>query len=163
MGHRVEGFVARLDVLTTLATGMNAAHVIGLSQGFGLLLNTDEFFDALSPKPSAEPGEASNYPEFWKFSEGLSEFARRASLLIPIAYFETDYFGGAGSQAAAAWDKGTLAVPPRKAESVPVTPAFPINSALRYLGVRKGSEYDEFEAAGLHQHRSNESWIDPKR
>jgi hypothetical protein len=91
---------------------------------------------------------------FWKLSGPLRQVIASASHHGPVAYVETDYFGGAGGQAAAVWRGGTIWMERRSDGSGP------INEALRLLGVRPTPGEDEFDTLGLGRHRSNEDWLD---
>jgi hypothetical protein len=114
---------------------------------------------------------------FRSLTNAVAVFARELSLNGPVAYVETEYFGGNGDQGAAAWDQGRLIYGPRRS-------SFPgaINQALATLGVRKpspqGSEEtpwltklwrrafqtarrafrDEFAAVGLGRRRQTDEW-----
>jgi hypothetical protein len=69
-------------------------------------------------------------------------------------YFETEYFGGTGSQGAAVFRAGEVAYGPKAAVSGP------INEALALLGVRTPSVgTDAFEAVGLGRHRRTDDWL----
>lgn len=101
--------------------------------------------------------EASGISEgsFRKLTRGAEEWLETASLAGPIAYIETDYFGGVGTQAAAVWDWGRLRWGPQTGDIGPV------NEALHSLGVpRVGAGHDAFERVGLQLHRSNDRWRD---
>lgn len=68
------------------------------------------------------------------------------------ALIETDYFGGAGDQVAAVYDKGEE--PPRFASERSRVGA--INEALRAIGVTARKRSDEFETLGLDRYRDFE-------
>ena len=73
------------------------------------------------------------------------------SRLAPEPFFavmETDYFGGAGDQAAVVY-KGAQTVMPRYEGETG-----PINNALKLLGVRRSRSQDEFDTVGLGRFRS---------
>lgn len=93
-------------------------------------------------------------------SSGDMAFAARASEAGPLAFLETSYFGGGGHQAAVLWTSGLLALGPMvmKASDQERRPArlWPINAALRSLGVVPEEGEDEFQAMGLGFYRSNE-------
>jgi len=64
-----------------------------------------------------------------------------------FAVIQTNYFGGRGSQSAAAYC-GTAEL------MAPETGSFgPINKALRHLGVQAAGDKDEFDTVGLSDHR----------
>lgn len=91
---------------------------------------------------------------FAYMSAALAELLADQSRYGPVAYIETDYFGGVGEQAAAAWDSRRLTVPPQRAKYGP------INAALTALGASAGSSYDAFEAVGLTHCRQMDAWND---
>ena len=71
-----------------------------------------------------------------------------------LAYIETNYFGGAGSQAAAVLSGDRILM--RAAIPVTRNPAQkddPINAALRMLGVQTTAGEDEFDTLGLRRFR----------
>ena len=88
-------------------------------------------------------------------------FAAACSVKAPLAYLETEYFGGRGRQSAALWRGGRLAIPPATVDSADGTDQraltlWPINVVLRALGVAAGASVDEFSAFALDGFRSNE-------
>jgi hypothetical protein len=68
-----------------------------------------------------------------------------------IAYIEAEFFGGAGTQASALWDRGSLVMGPIVADDA-------INQVLRAIGVSKGGAFDEFDALDLGKHRDTDDW-----
>jgi hypothetical protein len=80
--------------------------------------------------------------------------------LNPIAYIETDYFGGTGEQCAISWSQGTILCGPlRSNEKTPFNHRA-INCVLQSLGVLRGNSCDEFAALGLNRYRENEAWVE---
>lgn len=153
MGHHIEAFIARLAVLQQGFKYPAAAPLIPLAQGFALLPVTD----ALEKAPG-DGGEAENpYTEFWRLSGPLAGLGKEISEAGKVAYVETDYFGGSGSQAAMLWDAGEVIGPPYQSR------IGAINQVLARLGVEKGDAADCFEALGLDRYRSNEEWIESAR
>ncbi len=82
------------------------------------------------------------------------EFLTRLSCHGPLIYLETDYFGGMGSQAAAAFSDGSI-LPPS-----PLSGGGAINSVLRSIGVAATTGRDEFDYIGLSRHRHTSDWIE---
>jgi hypothetical protein len=74
-------------------------------------------------------------------------------LLGPIAYIETEYFGGVGWQGAAVYSGGETVMVPGWRESGP------IDRALRLIGVKCLLLRDRFQALGLEAYRSNDDLI----
>jgi hypothetical protein len=96
----------------------------------------------------------------------LAAFAACVSQHGPVAYLETDYFGGEGDQASIVWAAGQVVLGPLHTsrrwlneELVGPPPGQrAINQALRRLGVERGAAYDEFEALELGRLRSTDDW-----
>jgi hypothetical protein len=74
-----------------------------------------------------------------------------------VAYIETSYTGPKGTQSAVLWRDGVVAMPPVTLDaSVSRPPQFwPVNAALRSLGVIALPTADEFTVFGLMGYRSN--------
>lgn len=153
MGHHIEAFIARLEILQKGLEYPGAVPLIPLAQGFGLLPVTDALEKALG-----DGGDAENpYEAFWRLSAPLAGLGKQISAAGKVAYVETDYFGGSGSQTAMIWDKGAVIEPPCQSR------IGAINQVLARLGVEKGDATDRFEALGLGRYRSNEEWIESGR
>ena len=95
----------------------------------------------------------------------LLQIGKAFSVKAPLAYVETEYFGGAGFQGAVVWANGQMIFGPALTGDgedfqTDDLPDGAINIALRKLGVLRGNSHDEFDAIGLGKHRDNESWIE---
>jgi hypothetical protein len=158
MSHHIRGFIARADDLRRAAADFAGAQVVPLSLGFGFLPITEQLAGDDEPAPF-------EYME--RLTTRLGAWAEAASVAFPLAYAETDYFGGHGWQAAVAWVGGNVVFGPVRTSDLYVdgkytpTPLLEgaINRAVRLVGVDRGSVRDEFDAIGLGRHRSNESWL----
>ncbi|MFO0890363.1 MAG: hypothetical protein U0790_14620 [Isosphaeraceae bacterium] len=175
MAHGVEALIASEKPLRNGLSGLRRAEVIPLQQGLALVPVTDAFYDQVASQiPLAG---ASRIGELWKLSPNLVELARRISVSTPVAYVETDYSGGVGTQAAVVWHHGRISLCPLKIDEgvrleagnikrafralpVKLRQGRPINQAIRDLGVRTWWLLDEFDAIGLGRYRSNEDWIE---
>lgn len=150
MGHSIQAFIGKTTVLAVKTPHLQHAHVVDLAQEFSLLPVTDELHDEV-----IVPGKLDlPYPEFWKLSCGLLRLALDMSRDGPVAYVETDYHGGVGSQAAILYENETISLGPLHAKRGP------INAVLQHMGVIRGDARDEFETIGLSRYRSNEDWIE---
>ena len=157
MGHHILGFVARLEPLREVATHRNWV-VVPLTQGFGFLPVTKQIVGSDS---------SPLFNEFERLTAPLNEWAVEVSLQFPLAYIETEYFGGVGAQSAVNWESGRIVYGPVVSKSdwvdgrlvsVPL-PVSAINQAVQLIGVVRGEDLDEFAALGLDRHRSNEYWL----
>jgi hypothetical protein len=168
MGHVVRGFISNMPLLRGLSGRYEHAYVAELQQGFGLLPIIDTLFDEITLPIAGEAGTAKSYHELFFLSRAIEAVAKDASEAGPIAYIETDYFGGVGTQSAIVWNKGEVEFGPAetarrlKDPSVPEVPLLDgaINRALRVLGVVRGDYLDEFDALGLGKLRYTEDWAE---
>ena len=151
MGHTVQGFIAKADILRDAARGLGAARVVLLEQGFAFLPNTDDLSDEIA---GGTPGGKAPHEEFYKLSSALANFGAACSDRGAVAYVETDYWGGEGEQAAVLWEGGEVIYEPERAR------LGPINDVLRQMGATRGDGLDQFDAVGLGRHRSNDDWIE---
>lgn len=87
-------------------------------------------------------------------------FVAGASRSGPIAYVETDYFGGLGRQSAALWRDGALVMDLVTESHGRAHEGSPINRALRGLGIMARDGCDEFSIQGLAGYRSNSDIFD---
>src|SRR5438552_14600273 len=103
MGFCLEAVIAGEAVLRRLAED---ARIVPLHGPLSMLPMTDEYFDAVSV-----PG-APELEGFWKAPAGFGRSLGACLELGPVAYVEADYFGGAGTQSAQVWHRGTVVLGP---------------------------------------------------
>ena len=104
MGHHIQAFISREELLREITQHYPTAIVIPLSQGFGMLPVTKPFYDGL-PNPQ-HPDEADN--RFLYLGPKLLQIGKAFSVKAPLAYVETEYFGGVGFQGAVVWANGQM-------------------------------------------------------
>lgn len=150
MGHTVQAFIARTEILQGAARGLGAARVVPLGHGLALLPNTRELSDEVG---AGAANGGPTFEEFYNLSPRLAELAAAWSRGGSVAYFETDYWGGEGKQAAVLWEGGEVVCGPARGT------LGPINDVLRRLGVERRDGLDQFDAVGLGRHRRNDDWI----
>jgi hypothetical protein len=154
-GHAVRLLVGPLQALRAVRTVAPMARIFALTPGARLwvLPLNDDVHDAVHA------------------AFGTGEWLRRGAQLTTtdlmslarlsqgsaVAYIETNYTGPTGSQSAALWRDGVVAMQPVSLDaSVSRPPQFwPINAALRSLGVIAQGTADEFTVFGLMGYRSN--------
>ena len=141
MTRVIATFIAKRRAAAALSRAMGNAPIYQLNHAELLLVPVgDDAFDAVVAASGLSDLAG---PEFWRLTEALMEIARESSVHGPIAYAETDYFGGVGVQGAAAWIQGKLALPPT------THTAGPINAALHAIGLERAGGLDEFDTLGL--------------
>lgn len=148
MAHFVTGLIARHAALRALAAARALPAPAVLTEVLSLLpLGADELERLL-------PDEADAFHAGFNYlSPALAAALQALSVRSTLLYFETEYFGGMGTQGAAVFRDGELVFGPQAAE------LGPINNALAVLGVRTlPPAVDEFETVGLHRHGSVEGW-----
>jgi hypothetical protein len=159
MGHHVRLFVGHPTVLLRYRTALPAARIHTLVAGTALAVLSidDDIQDALH--------KAYGTGEWLDDGAGLTTtdlaFAARSSETGALAYIETAYFGGAGRQSAVLWIGGDITMKPTSLETTAAgnrpRATWPINAALRGLGVQATAGHDEFESFGLDRYRSHDT------
>jgi len=128
--------------------------LVPLRQGIAMVPMTDKLFAAVTDGTSERP------MGFWKLPGGFEQVLSAWSSDGPVGYVEAEYFGGYGSQRAALWVDGEVALGPIAVEEGEPFPqaGSPISQILRDLGVKRGKHQDEFDAIGLGRHRHTSEW-----
>ncbi|MBL8297036.1 MAG: hypothetical protein JNN30_01705 [Rhodanobacteraceae bacterium] len=149
MAHFVTGLIARHAALRNVATRYGLVTPIALTEVMSLLPLDADALERLQPEEQHEFYDGFNY-----LSLALARTLKFASDRCMLLYFETEYFGGMGTQGAAVFRDGEIVFGPQSAE------LGPINNALAVLGVRvQPPAVDEFETVGLQRHNSAEEWL----
>jgi hypothetical protein len=155
MGHYIDGFVAKYELLAAAAKNVPEARVCRIGLGYGFFPMTDAV--------TREDDSAANYDFLYRLTCPMANWAVENSRQFPIAYVATDYFGGNGSQSALVWKDGAVIFGPieTKDNQLVSTPLLDlaINQAMRHLGVQRGTARDEFEAIGLGRCSDNVKWV----
>ena len=140
MGHQIQAVIGQAEAVAALAVDWPRAEVVPLPQGFAMVFLTAGLWDAVE---EAFPGPAEPDVSFLLcWSGAVRRWLEGYSCCRPLAYIETDYFGGCGTQAGVLVEKGRVAVPP-------VDGAGTIDRLLAALGVRCLPGKDEFDSLGL--------------
>src|SRR5262249_8022642 len=104
MGHVLHAVIGRKAPIGQFASRWISAHLVRLPHDFALILLTESLHDEIM---AAEQSTAPDpIPQFERLSASVEAALREASVSGPLAYIETDYFGGCGTQSAVAWDRG---------------------------------------------------------
>lgn len=151
MGHRVQLIVGRESTVACFVAAWPEARVRPLTGEWRAVPLTQELFDALRAGRPDEPSD----PAFDGAPPGLSDALSRAVAVGgALAYVETDYFGGTGTQSAGVWRPGAPAEPRR------TRGPGAINDALGLLGVVAAPGKDAFETVGLDRRRETADYAD---
>ncbi len=147
MGHCIHAIIGNHESICKLAGDWIRANEIELPQGFGMILCTDELLDDIAElmETESESGEPC-FPELDYFDVSVKELMERYSFRTKLAYIETDYFGGFGTQSGVLYENGKIAVAPKSGEGT-------INALLKELGIWRTSDKDEFDMLELWKYR----------
>jgi hypothetical protein len=160
MSSDLHAFVVRPSEASREWAERVGVHAVPLSFGLALIPITDRVLDGFG-------GKSDRFGDFYNLSSVLAEWGRLLSYESPVAYVYEESFGGPGLQEVVGWRDGAVAFGPRftsdaeeddRFEVVEDSDLRAINQVLRWLGVEKGTAFDEFEAAGLNQERHTEDW-----
>ncbi len=153
MGHNVKGFIVRMHKAEEVRAAISPElRFVSLKQGFALFPLPDEVLDMFGPGKSP-------FAELIYLTADLTNRLMGASSLSPILYFETDYFGGMGDQAAVLFESGRVVLGPKRSTGGGRPAVAPISEALGMMGMHTVGS-DAFEAIGLAKHRHTEDWLE---
>lgn len=164
MSHCVEAFLFPESLYRRVLEELPGAHFVWAPQELVMVPLTEALQERLADKGVA--AVSGPYEQFYRLSAALALKLQALSKEAPVAYIETEYHEGVGSQAAILWENGAVTLGPLKTTIEEADGQFilsppeeyAINQVLRRLGVDKGDAPDEFEAMGLRRHRSNAGW-----
>lgn len=145
MGHHLRVIVGEPARLRAILQTYPRATLVALDQGLAMVPVTQGLADHLQTAAGAPPHVWSD--DWLYYGDGMRAALRALSTAGPVAYLETEYGGGPGSQSAVAWVDGRCVFERRNVFRGAV------HDALEHLGVDQGSHVDRFEAVGLHRHR----------
>ncbi|MDI6105070.1 hypothetical protein QLQ12_41450 [Actinoplanes sp. NEAU-A12] len=138
---------------------------LAADSGLVLLPLTEEIVASVVPTAADDPP----VDGFYELATGVAEWARRQSMDGDVAYLHSEFFGGGGFHAAMAWRDGAVAWGPLftatsdgEAEDHYATVTdlrdMAVNVMLRWWGVQRADQIDEFTAAGLSRCRWTQEW-----
>lgn len=182
MGHHIRGFVAEADALRGAMHRYGHFRVAPLRGGLGFVPLTEALADEMDERTCERDdgsGREALAPEILKrvlLRPVEMRVAAELSRGFPLAYIETDYWGGKGEQFAMAWAGGCVVYGPAGPKR-----RGPINGALAALRVRRTARLksrrrwarllrvaaglvgaDEFGNAGLTHYRDMDDFEDPE-
>ena len=163
MSYDLRGILGPDDVVAEFARSW-LRKPVRLSQRISLLpvtVDLIESVDELVGKRGTAP-----FAEFEFLTSSLLQLITHHSKGHWIVYFENEYFGGTGTQAAALWRNGELNYGPRLSstswdsqnQNDVVDNGWPINEVLRIVGVWTDGGRDEFDSLELGKYRSTEDF-----
>jgi hypothetical protein len=151
MGHHLRAVIGNAQPVAQFALGWAHARLVILPQGFALIPVTGELREELIEAFAEDL--ASPHGELVRLSTALERAVCDASHGARLAYIETDYFGGRGTQGAIGWENGEVACGPLSSSPN----VWPINTALAWMGAAAHTESDEFDALHLGNYRDTDT------
>lgn len=150
MGHCIRAIIGSHEVIQRPADDWVCAKEIELPQGFGMIFCTIELLEDIEELLgcSGKAVDAHDFPELDYLDASVKYLMESYSQGTKLAYVETDYFGGAGTQAGILYKDGKPAAP-QSGEGA-------INALLKELGVWCFPSKDEFDMLELGKYRHME-------
>jgi stage V sporulation protein SpoVS len=149
--HELHAVIASAAVIEELQRFWPEHRANALNQGLAILAMDEAFLHGLGTTdfrfPDLEGRTVAH--ELAKNLEPLLKALLRVPVRGPLGVVLTQYFGGAGTQAAVLIERGEIRLGPLVGDGS-------INQVLKALGVERdeGTTHDEFDALGLRQWRS---------
>ena len=157
MGHCIDAFLGHNERMISLSQAWRRSP-IQLSQGLSMLFLTSELYDEIMAKYD----KGVKFNNFTLLNSAIMSVLEEHSQRGKLAYIETDYAGGAGTQAAVLYENGRQKFPPIYTEDFKTwapSDERAINIILKELGVQKLNGKDEFESIGLGDFRDMYGFI----
>ena len=143
MGHQITAIIGKREDIEQI-TERRRCQTEELPQGFGMVYLTARLFDDIAAQYDAP--NRTLCAELTYLTEAVHQFLREHSRRVKLAYIETDYAGGWGTQAGALYENGELTDGTRSGTGT-------VDRLLRQLGVRRCQGQDEFDSLALYQYR----------
>lgn len=140
MVQAIQAIIGNPETLRKLAGSFRNARVMFLSDDFSMIPISDSLYDEIHEYETSqfEPG-------FLFLSDRVAALCANASKDGPIAFVETEAFGGCGRQSAAAWAGGSYLFGPASynnyegASEPAASDSLPIGQALNAIGLESDS------------------------
>lgn len=160
--HCIRGFVGKEDLIRAFEGNWIEGKPVTLHQGLAIVFLTSKLFDDIEELVDSKLNV--DYSGFFEYlSPSIYEILVQESRIGKIAYIETDYFGGIGSQSAILFENSQIKIKPLKTETFWDEKAYnyyhkpegenAINIVLKELGVYRKKGKDEFDSIGLCNYR----------
>ncbi len=160
--HCISGFIGKEEIIRAFTDNWVEAKLVTLYQGLAIIFLTRKLYDDIEELANSKLDI--DYSEFFMYlSPSIYEILVQESRIGKLAYIETDYFGGCGSQSAILFENSKIKIQPIKTETLWDEKTYnyyhkpegekAINVVLKELGVYKVKGKDEFDSIGLGKYR----------
>ena len=143
MGHQIQAVIGKWEAMHRFA-GNWLVKMVELPQNCAMVFLTGALFDDITELYDAPDREEASPLTY--FTSAIRWAMEEASWTGPLAYIETDYAGGYGTQAGVLIERGRIVMGPMEGPGS-------INNLLHDLGVWHRPGEDEFTALGLNHYR----------
>lgn len=143
MGHSIRAVIGKRADVQKISED-RLCKVIELPQDFCMVPLTIKLLEDMEELPELSCEDPCS--ELDGFDRTVKEILEQYSFRTKLAYIETDYFGGVGTQGGVLYENGCEACPPRVGEGT-------INALLKELGARHRPGTDEFDSLELGKYR----------
>ncbi|HAA13417.1 MAG TPA: hypothetical protein DCE41_17695 [Cytophagales bacterium] len=166
MAHSIQAAIGQSATLDLIKGTWVDAAALPLTQAFSLMPLIPTLSDGI--EELFKPAHSDPFSSFNYRSGFVIEWLKHSSEQGPLAYLETDFFGGTGSQSAIIFQGGevspgllTTQIRENQQGQLEQIPAgtSAISQVLKKLGVAVAGVEDEFDTLGLGKFRSNESIV----
>lgn len=144
MGHNISAIIGRRNTIQKLADTWIDASVIELPQEFAMVFLTNTLIESIEEFYYISDDFCC--PELDSYSTIAEQLLQEFSFHTRLAYIETDYFGGVGTQGGVLYENGKIIIKPRSGEGT-------VNLLLKELGVMCIRGLDEFDSLNLGNYR----------
>lgn len=144
MGHQIQAVIGKQKAVRAFADCWTWAEIVNLPQDCGMVLLTDALFDGITDLFGGPDREEPS--PLMLFTSAIRRALEEAARPGPLAYVETDYAGGYGTQAGVLLERGQVTLGPLEGPGA-------INRLLETIGVGHRSGEDEFDALDLGRYR----------
>ncbi len=144
MGHYIQAIIGIHETVQKFVDDWVRAEEIKLPQGYGMVFLTNALLEDITEL--FDVPDAFCYPELDFFTVAADQFLQQYSFRAKLAYIETDYFGGVGTQAGVLYENGRIAIEPRSGDGT-------VNLLLKELGVWCVPGKDAFDSLNLGRYR----------
>ena len=145
MGHNIKAIIGKREDVQKLADELFRAKMIGLPQNFGMIMLTEKLYEDMEVL-SGDFFRDDPCSELEGFDKTVAWILERYSPHTKLAYIETDYFGGVGTQGGVLYSDGRELMSARVGEGT-------INALLKELGALEKPNMDVFNCLELGHYR----------
>lgn len=144
MGHHIKAIIGKRPDVQKLADDWVYTKLIELPQEFAMVPMTIRLLEDI--EELMEPSGSASQSELDGLDGSVICLLEQYSFRTKLAYIETDYFGGFGTQGGVLYENGQEEIPPKVGSGT-------INVLLKELGAWRKPDVDEFDCLELGKYR----------